>query len=511
MTRPDGERAGGRAARSIWIGPGERLRPLSLVLAGLGVAVRDIDDLASTANATGADDIEVVLDADLIPIEDVGYLKRFLSESGRSRVALVGHDAGTRVVRTVLALPRSRWMPWPPLLDDLIAMAGVDGSLPNQDRRRVQDRARAERTRTERVLHEEASLERSRPDVIRSTERAAAIDAPHRFVPEHDPIDDELDAAKAFDEVDEIQALLERSEPDLVRAPIAGEPRSGVKSVVRIDDEDDDSVPNFAPDSGTERASASEPDFADFDPEIPSHSSTSEPKADTNAVHPPWWRAQIADLADTAQRVELGLQALRMVEPDSHEEVREHVDQLDGEVARLMQFARTLGYVAAPPARGDQVFDLGDTVQVFVAQLASRPEATPRCQFRSSEPVFVRSDRALLGQAFDAFFWLAGACSAKGDLVRAQVIRDGGPAEVRVEFNSGPLDRIETARILEPYGLRRVLPDLGPNALSAASSIVAGQGGSVELSRVSNGRLAWRIVLPAVDRPTPTPSKKRSK
>jgi hypothetical protein len=197
-----------------------------------------------------------------------------------------------------------------------------------------------------------------------------------------------------------------------------------------------------------------------------------------------------------------------MVEPDSHEEVREHVDQLDAEVARLVQFARTLGYVASPPSRGDQVFDLGDTVQVFVAQLASRPEATPRCQFRATEPVFVRSDRALLGTALDAFFWLAGACSTKGDLIRAQVIRDGGPAEVRVEFPAGPLDRVETARILEPYGLRRVLPDLGPNALSAASSIVVGQGGSVELSRVSNGRLAWRIVLPAVDPPS---SKKKSK
>ena len=69
MSERGGPRAGARAVQSIWIGPGDRLRPLIHVLAGLGVAVRDIGDLSETATATSADDIEIVLDADEIPLE----------------------------------------------------------------------------------------------------------------------------------------------------------------------------------------------------------------------------------------------------------------------------------------------------------------------------------------------------------------------------------------------------------------------------------------------------------
>jgi hypothetical protein len=42
---------------------------------------------------------------------------------------------------------------------------------------------------------------------------------------------------------------------------------------------------------------------------------------------------------------------------------------------------------------------------------------------------------------------------------------------------------------------------MGPNALSAAQGILAGQGGSVDLVRSANGRLEWRIRLPAVEAP----------
>jgi hypothetical protein len=459
MSQRSGPKAGAGAVQSIWIGPGDRLRPLIHVLSGLGVLVRDIGDLSETATATSADDIEIVLDADEIPLEDVGYLKRFLAEGGHSRVALVGNDAGTRVVRTILALPRARWMPWPPLLDDLITMSGVDVSAPP---------------------------------------RPAPLASSPRFVPPRTAAPDDDGAGKS-DEIGEIQALLEN---DQRQAPRAREtPTTG--RIVRLTDQTE---PDFGPEPramGTaEPAVRAEPELPDFGPTNSSGADAGETNENEASAPPPWWRAQIADLADTAQRVELGVQALRMVEPDSHEEVREHVDQLDAEVARLVQFARTLGFVASPPTRGDQVFDLGEAVQVFVSQLASRPESPPRCQFRCTEPVFVRSDRALLGQAFDAFFWLAGACAAKGDLIRVQVARDGGPAEVRVDFPSGPLERVETARILEPYGLRRILPDLGPNALAAAGAILTGQGGSVDLARAQSGRLVWRIVMPAVDAPT---------
>ncbi|MBL8857416.1 MAG: hypothetical protein JNL28_02780 [Planctomycetes bacterium] len=454
MRHAQGAAAGAHDQPSILIGPGERLRPLAAVLFRITPAADTLDDLGELASRSPSEDIELVLDADLLPIEDLGYLRRFLAEDGRTRLALVGDDSGTRVVRTLLALPRARWMPWPPVLDDLIEMSALE--IEPAPQRTV-----------------------APPHTTRSVRGPAAPRRPLARAEESD------------DEVDEIDALLESDSTTTARAT---RPAAVARDV---------SEP-LEPDFSIEVDVAS-----DFEPAESAMDSSefSVSPAESDAP-PPWWRAQIADLADTAQRVELGVQALRMIDPDSDEEVREHVDLLDAEVARLVQFARTLGYVAAPPARGDQVFDLSDTVQVFVSQLAGRPDATPRCQFRSNEPVFVRSDRALLGQALDAFFWLAGACSNKGDLVRAQVLRAGGPAEIRVEFPVGPLERVETARILEPYGLRRVLPDLGPNALSAAISIIVGQGGSAELSRPNAGRLAWRIVLPAVD---PPHAKKKSK
>jgi hypothetical protein len=56
-----------------------------------------------------------------------------------------------------------------------------------------------------------------------------------------------------------------------------------------------------------------------------------------------------------------------------------------------------------------------------------------------------------------------------------------------------------------------VLPDLGPNALSAAVGIVRGQGGTLELGSPARGRLSWTLTLPTVPGPavpgeTPAPA-----
>ena len=71
-------------------------------------------------------------------------------------------------------------------------------------------------------------------------------------------------------------------------------------------------------------------------------------------------------------------------------------------------------------------------------------------------------------------------------------------AEVRLEFPAGPLAGTDIARVLEPYGVRRILPDLGPNALAAAIAIVEGQGGAATLGTNGDGRFEWRVELPAV-------------
>src|SRR6185295_17519775 len=121
-----------------------------------------------------------------------------------------------------------------------------------------------------------------------------------------------------------------------------------------------------------------------------------------------------------------------------------------------------------------------------VSGMPKKGPASPRWLVRSSGPLPVHSDKELLLQVFDALLYVAEKCSGRTDIVRVQATQsdlDGqGRARVTIEFAAGPLAEIEAAHVLEPYGLRRVLPDLGPNALSAALRIVQGQGGELQLS-----------------------------
>ena len=86
------------------------------------------------------------------------------------------------------------------------------------------------------------------------------------------------------------------------------------------------------------------------------------------------------------------------------------------DTVRLGQFTRTLGFVAAPPARGGQLFDLRTLLE---EQLRSRAAAldAPRFLTKLPELLPVRSDKTLLLQAFDALFFLAHECTSKEDLI----------------------------------------------------------------------------------------------
>lgn len=649
--RPEAGGAG-RAEPVIWLAPSPRMADLGTVLERLAPDVAFTADVAELAVAAPEAARVLVLDAEAVPLEDVGYLRRYVASASDVRVTVVGADAGARVARALLALPRAAWMAWPPDFDALLALAhGHDlalhdaGRAPSAPQRAVASvPPPARHAPTAR-----APVAPPRPFPARAYEPEPFADAEPEE-PTHAPApstrDDEPDfgstaprapseftsstiQSSAFTaregdeerELDEIQAILAgparpEERPALrareraseraperhthpARTALAPNPAPGAaeharqnpanpanpasptsvasgaardartrgattdpvddaafevafrdtpvaprtvsdaaRTAIRDDvagpfDADDEHGEHDQPwaedqpgvdDEAGEARNVLEPDARHEDEAdggsaearvvhgsrggetSASHAIAPEPQTSSAAPFgpkdaPPWWRAQVADLADAAQRVQLSMSALRAVEPSDEHELRDHVDLVDAEVARVVQFARTLGFVAAPPTRGEQVFDLSDTVQLFMAQLASRPGGSPRCQFRALEPVYVRSDRALIGTAFDAFFWLAGACAAAGDVVRAQVRRERDLAEVRVEFPAGPLAGIDTARILEPYGVRRLLPELGPNALSAASAIVFGQGGATWLTSFPSARLGWRIVLPAVDAP----------
>jgi len=251
-----------------------------------------------------------------------------------------------------------------------------------------------------------------------------------------------------------------------------------------------------------EQDAAVRPNFAawsasNYDAEQPG-----APRAAIDA--PPWWRAQVADLADAAQRIDLSLKMLAEAAPEIDEgdldEARTRLRELEGEVARLLQFTRTLGYVAAPPPAGSQTFDLGEIVHLFAAGLAQSGPEAPRCQYKTSAGAVVRSDRQLLSQALDAVFFLVRCTSRKGDLVRAQVqlidVDEKPWIEMSLDFPSGPLEGFPQEDVVSPYSLTDLFPELGPNALAAAAGIVAGQEGRLSLVNRAPGRMTWHLHLP---------------
>jgi hypothetical protein len=220
------------------------------------------------------------------------------------------------------------------------------------------------------------------------------------------------------------------------------------------------------------------------------------------ALPAPYFRDQVADLADMAQRIELDLAGVRDSVYDagitdaSLEPALEHLSQ---DVARLLQFTRTLGYLVAPPPAGNQGFDLAELVELFVTTAGGGGADGPRFLLRKDGAARVTSDRQLLSQALDALFFVARSAARPGEVVRVHLRLDAEPptaAEIGIEFPVGPLAGLDPARIVEPYALRRTLPELGANALLAASGIVRGQGGDIELARVGEGHLEWRVRLP---------------
>lgn len=229
-----------------------------------------------------------------------------------------------------------------------------------------------------------------------------------------------------------------------------------------------------------------------------------EPAA-TVASPSPYFRNQVADLADIAQRIELTLNVARESTQGAPGEKPAPLDGLAQEVERLLQFTRTLGYLVAPPGTGEQTFDVGEMLEVLVAGVESQGPDWPRYHFRRDGPLVVRSDRQLLGQAFDAFFCVARGSAGRGHIVHVEVksssAADPNQGHVTIDFPSGALQGTDPTRAIEPYALRKVLPELGPNALAAAIGIISGQGGRAELRPSTRGRLQWSIVLPSGARP----------
>jgi hypothetical protein len=377
----------------LWFGPGARLAELAALLQALGTeAAGTLGEPGDLVELTeGA--VRLVWDVDTLAQEDLGFLRRHVARAKGGELVLVGDDVTRRSMRMLLRGNHVRFLPWPPDIEDLRALAGGAGNVSGH----------------------------SSP--------AARTVAPRH--PAAAPADD--------DELAQIEDIL-----------------SG---------------------DATTRRAVEVPPAA---PRAPAGSKLEPP--------PPYFKDQVADLADIAQRIQLSLDGATNGKGET-------IERVGQEVERLVQFTRTLGYLVSPPTPGAQTFDLSEMVEVFLASTPKTPES-PRLLFRGGGELPVRSDRALLSQALDAFVFLAQSCAAKGEIVRLQTRPDGESCVLTIQFPPGPLADLEPERILQPYGLRRVVPKLGPNALAAATGIIAGQGGRALLERAGQGRLGWMIELP---------------
>lgn len=232
---------------------------------------------------------------------------------------------------------------------------------------------------------------------------------------------------------------------------------------------------------------------------------------------PNWYRPQVADLADMAQRLQLDSLAMREAGGPAAGADDAWL-ALEQDVLRLGQFARTLGFVAAPPPPGDQAVDLaGFTQELLSGSLGDVGSGhRPRVLFRASERLHVLADKTLLGAALDALVQLAAHCVAEHDRVAAldssepitgsikvRVEAAGERALLDLEFPAGPLQpeqATDTPRprpeLLTPYAVRRIFPDYGANALAAAAGILAGHGGGLQAFDRPDGKLALVVDLP---------------
>ena len=495
---------------TLFLGPGERLASIQNLFAAAGESAESprlelLSDLADllvrpAREAPGVG--RLVLDIDALPREDLGLLYRIRRRCPGLEIVLVGEDASRPGARELLAVGEARWQPWPL---DIEQLGGLARQLPHPIAAREPDESPAA-PREERALPEApraptvqqvsrppeskpapaAVEERRTPRAPIETPAAeAAPDAP----PSPRPIPPEQQA-----ELSHIQHILEGGD---------------------LDGGDEWVVGGRDPFAQADRAAAEASDPEDW----PAGESTpwlglaprrtGAPESNSWRTRlPDFYRAQVADLADIAQRLQLCTMTVQQEQqgrPAAEDPAAgpDRMRQLEVEVWRLVQFARTLGYLVAPPGPGDQVIDLGTLLDELLAGLASAAESAPRFLRDGEDSLTVRSDKSLLVGALDAVLQVARVCSTRDDTVLVTTtrrpvegMRGGWGAVLEVLFPAGPLADLRPEEVLEPYALRRRLSTIGPNALAAAEGILRGQGGGLELAAPEPTRWRWRVVLP---------------
>jgi len=396
----------------------------------------------------------LLLDAERLPLEEVGLVRAFLQSRPGWHLHLCGSDPSSPAARRLQPLARAHWEPWPLTVDQLTLLARPPFEPPGPS---------------------------ADPDPAPARSPARARDPAVDIgpVPAHAPVPDPAPAPPQAPAPDGSAP----ADPPLRGPGIAPHLRREIESILG------------RPERGAQaaRAAVAAPPAPSLDSPAPSLST------------PPWFRSQVADLADIAQRLELCMERSRASLAEDADDpppgCRAALATIEVELLRLIQFTRTLGYIAAPPGSGGGRVRL-DAMLAELLDAAGSEQGAPRYLLRCDGELPVQADKALLAQALDALLVLAHGCAGAQGAVRVEA-RRAEPDEVSVHlaFPAGPLAEIPRERVLEPYALRPILPRLGANALAAAAGILRGQGGALELAHEDeNGTepdlLRWTLRLP---------------
>lgn len=461
MTSESGFPFGGRPW-TLLLGPGERLGELIPLLeavppsddAGARPTLEQLEDLGGLF-CEFPDSGRIVLDTRFLPREEVGLVQRFLVRYPRWRMHLLDEDPTGGAVRRLLRNEGVEWLPSPV---EVTALRELVQPPP-------------EFRRDPALPH--PLPEREPPADVIPTPLGATEPPETELVEEsEEPFDEEeQDERGTLDPavLDRIQRILEGESVE----PPVGEREPEAPEMV-------------APDAGVQ--------LPDLTPDSRGVAPFPRP--------PSYFKNQIADLADIVQCVDqnLGLarEETKRDNAVTSAAVARRLEELSGDVARLRHFTQTLSYLAAAPVAGHQLIDLAPLLQEMLTARREESDA-PRFLLRSSGSLMVRTEKRLLSQAFDAILYLSHHGAGPEGTVRVDAREDEDPDEVLVSirFPAGPLHDVEPHRIMEPYALRRILPELGANSLGAAAGIFAGQGGSLDLIVERGGGLEWVVRLPS--------------
>jgi len=431
---------------------------------------------------------KIALDGASIMERDRGLIEVFLDRHPHWELWILGGDPTSATARALVSLRGTRWLPGPL---DLQALEGL-AAAPRAE-------AAALREPRDTALAGAASGE-----VIAPEDPEHALDSP---TPHQRP-----DPTYSDEASDRRQHEPPLSGPDTAMGGADERLAEQVQAILRGE------APAAAPEEkpfGLASPPPATPEFRDPEEELEAAAppkyghTTKEPAAETEGPQPPapYFRNQVADLADLVQCVDHSLEEAARGLHGDEDSIAQGLESLRTDLGRLSQFTRTLSFLASPPGPGQQHFDLGPMLTEMLAAKRAEPDA-PRYLIRSPDPLEIRSDRMLLTQALDALLFLCHWCAGPAGTVRVDGRRvelpgdEAAPREVvrvSIRFPAGEFADLAPERLLEPYGLRRRLPELGPNALAAASGILRGQGGSLELLAEAGGGLEWRLELPQAD------------